>query len=306
MAAADKASDGKAPAAAAGAAAPKWSAEFEKLIGNDFINNKGTKFTAADLKGKTFGIYFSAHWCPPCRGFTPELIKTYNKLKKEGKNFEVVFVSSDRDQKGFDEYFHEMPWLAIPFTDKTRNGNLSNADGVQGIPMLIIVDGNTGMTITKNGRAAVSGDKEGKEFPWEPQPATELTSSTVSDINEMPMLIAFLDQTGAEAATQASVTKAVTTVATEVYADSKKNGKDPPVQFRWAKGDRVVASVVGFAKLTPDTTLAIVDIPKREKYVSTAALSSLNEKAIRDFYEGFKAGTLAKAALAMPAADDDD
>jgi len=23
------------------------------------------------------GLYFSAHWCPPCRAFTPELLKEY-------------------------------------------------------------------------------------------------------------------------------------------------------------------------------------------------------------------------------------
>ena len=30
---------------------------------------------------------------------------------------EVVFVSRDRDQAGFDEYFATMPWPAVPFDD---------------------------------------------------------------------------------------------------------------------------------------------------------------------------------------------
>ena len=28
---------------------------------------------------KVFAIYFSAHWCPPCRGFTPKLAEWYTK-----------------------------------------------------------------------------------------------------------------------------------------------------------------------------------------------------------------------------------
>lgn len=63
------------------------------------------------------GLYFSAHWCGPCRGFTPKLVETYNTMKDAGKKFEIVFASSDRDEAAFDEYFGEMPWLALPYDD---------------------------------------------------------------------------------------------------------------------------------------------------------------------------------------------
>jgi len=63
------------------------------------------------------GLYFSAHWCPPCRGFTPELDKFYKQIKKKvGDMFEIVFVSSDRSEEEWKNYFAEMPWLAIPFS----------------------------------------------------------------------------------------------------------------------------------------------------------------------------------------------
>ncbi len=38
------------------------------------------------LEGKTVCFYFSAHWCGPCRNFTPVLKKVYADLKAEGKH----------------------------------------------------------------------------------------------------------------------------------------------------------------------------------------------------------------------------
>ena len=67
-------------------------------------------------------MYFSAHWCPPCRGFTPKLAEWYNNFKKlpNGDKLEIVFVSSDRDEKTFKEYYAEMPWLALPYADRDK------------------------------------------------------------------------------------------------------------------------------------------------------------------------------------------
>ena len=45
----------------------------------DLIKADGTKKPASEVfAGKEFiCIYFSGHWCPPCRGFTPVLKKFY-------------------------------------------------------------------------------------------------------------------------------------------------------------------------------------------------------------------------------------
>ena len=48
--------------------------------------------------------------CPPCKRFSPVLIDFYNACKDD---MEVVFVSSDRDDKSFGDYFAKMPWLAM-------------------------------------------------------------------------------------------------------------------------------------------------------------------------------------------------
>jgi nucleoredoxin len=48
--------------------------------------------TVEALDGKAVMIYFSAHWCPPCRRFTPMLVQSYNQMKAAGKNVEIVFA----------------------------------------------------------------------------------------------------------------------------------------------------------------------------------------------------------------------
>ena len=69
--------------------------------------------------------------CPPCRGFTPKLVETYKNICAEHKPFEIIFVSSDRGEEGFNEYFKDMPWLAVPFGDESGK-KLSARFSVQG------------------------------------------------------------------------------------------------------------------------------------------------------------------------------
>ena len=64
-------------------------------------------------------LYFSAHWCPPCRAFTPTLAEFYTK-HQQSKNLEIIFVSFDRNEESFKEYVKDMPWLSIEFSDATR------------------------------------------------------------------------------------------------------------------------------------------------------------------------------------------
>ena len=142
------------------------------LFGDVLVGRDGTeRDTTTALAGKTVGIYFSAHWCPPCRQFTPSFARAYEKLTGEkGKDFEVVFVSSDRDERAFDEYRGEMPWLALPFAARDKKAELSRKFKVNGIPALVVVD-DTGATVTADGRR-VALDVDA--FPWKPPSLAEV------------------------------------------------------------------------------------------------------------------------------------
>ncbi len=64
---------------------------------------------------KTVGFYFSAHSYEPCHAFTPKLTEFYKELQESFHSLRIVFVSSDRDEKSFNEYRSTMPWPAVPF-----------------------------------------------------------------------------------------------------------------------------------------------------------------------------------------------
>jgi len=141
---------------------------FTTLFGDKLLQGDKEVETTAALAGKkTVGIYFSAHWCPPCRGFTPVLAKNYTDHYK-AKGMEIVFVSSDKDAEQFKDYYGTMPWLSLPFELRDLKAKLSKKFKVQGIPTFVVLDGETGETITTDGREAVSDDPTGKDLPWKP------------------------------------------------------------------------------------------------------------------------------------------
>merc|ERR1711871_538387 len=128
------------------------SPALESLFGSQLLTKEGPRSTSEVLAGKTnIAIYFSAHWCPPCRGFTPLLAE---KFKATDKSIAIVFVSADRDEEAFNQYYGEMPWLAVPFVDERVKERLNEKFGVRGIPCLVILDG-AGELVTKDGRGQV-------------------------------------------------------------------------------------------------------------------------------------------------------
>ena len=131
------------------------SAWIGKLFGEELTNVKGEKVNPSTLNGKIVGLYFSAHWCPPCRQFTPKLVKFRDEMVKNNKKFEIVFISFDRSEKDMQGYMKDtkMQWLAVPFNDTRKS--ISGKYGISGIPSLVIL-GPDGSTITNNGRGDVT------------------------------------------------------------------------------------------------------------------------------------------------------
>ena len=94
------------------------------------------------VQKKIYGLYFSAHWCSPCRKFTPKLVEYYNKIVwEEHPEFEIIFISSDKSPEAMATYMNEagMPWPAVEFGKLANVPTLKKYAG-DGIPDLVIVD----------------------------------------------------------------------------------------------------------------------------------------------------------------------
>lgn len=100
-------------------------------------------------------LYFSAHWCPPCRAFTPLFGEAYTKAADP--EVEVIFVSFDRKEGDFRSYAASMPWLSMKFG--TRQDDLGSMFSVEGIPDAVALDAKTGKIISRGIREHVASGK---------------------------------------------------------------------------------------------------------------------------------------------------
>lgn len=155
--------------------------------GRNHVENKdGRKVLVSDLVGKTIGLYFGAHWCPPCHTFNSQLLEAYNEImttSKEQNCFEIIFISTDRDLNEFDLSLKSMPWFAIPYLDKTRR-DLCRIFGIKAIPSLVLI-GEDGKIVGTNGRAIISL-YGAKAFPFTQSKLGELEAALKKEGDSLP------------------------------------------------------------------------------------------------------------------------
>ena len=244
---------------------------------------------------KALALYFSAHWCPPCRGFTPELAKWYTQDLK-AKGLEVIFVSSDKEEAAFKEYFGEMPWLALDYSERHLKEELSTAFGVQGIPSLVVLDSDFNL-VTKDGRSRVSADPTGDELPWHPKPVGSLEHGP-GDIQEVPTFICFCETAAEEE--KASIEEAMASVSLKYMEKQKQEEAEyPDIAFIIVKsvcdlGDRLRSMFNMSASEQPVCTL--IDIPEDGAYY-VGEPQKVTKEIVEDFLSKYKSGALERKQL---------
>ncbi|PHJ15774.1 apicoplast-associated thioredoxin family protein atrx1 [Cystoisospora suis] len=273
---------------------------IKELLGDTLLQHDG-KIVSKDevLKGekkkkRVIGLYFSASWCPPCQNFTPKLVETLKLLKErkrkegeEGENeeggeeeeVEVIFVSNDKDETQFNEYFKKMDgFYAIPYTDTNRRAILQEALNIRSLPTLIWIRETPGQEeegegvagdeesrekereeiLTKRGVQAVMEDREALNFPWRDKEIHDV-SETVEGLAEEPVFILFTEY--ADEKSQMDQQKELEEAAIALKSQ-KNDGKYPPLPRLFTA-----------KKLTP-RSIALRRICKQEPSSSSSTPSS--------------------------------
>ena len=104
---------------------PIWHSKASQLVGPRVMHKNGAERETLCGNSKLVCLYFSAHWCPPCHRFTPQLAKFYNEAKSMGQDeLEIVFVPYSHPDKvstetieNHEDYYAQMPWCTLPHGD---------------------------------------------------------------------------------------------------------------------------------------------------------------------------------------------
>ncbi|MDF7824949.1 thioredoxin-like domain-containing protein [Pontiellaceae bacterium B12227] len=119
----------------------KVASSLDQTLTDTVIDHRGLSVDPGYVLNTDYTLlYFSAHWCGPCRSFTPQLVKFYNE-HQGGHLFQVLFISSDHSDAEMRNYMKEtrMPWPVVLYHSEARK-MLKLQYGGNGIPQLVLLD----------------------------------------------------------------------------------------------------------------------------------------------------------------------
>ncbi|TWW77019.1 Nucleoredoxin [Takifugu flavidus] len=95
------------------------------LLGERLVNGEKAEVDVQALGAKLslVGLFFGCSLNAPCKQFNGSLCEFYSRFKKASEHkdkLEIVFISSDQDQKHWQDFLQEMPWPALPFKDRHK------------------------------------------------------------------------------------------------------------------------------------------------------------------------------------------
>merc|ERR1712139_465625 len=208
-------------------------------------------------------------------------------------NFEIIFVSSDKEEKAMLDYFKEDhgDYLALPYSKRKEKEELSNMFGVEGIPTFVVV-GADGQVVNANARGKVSAGVDAVLAQgWAPAAVGDMANgpeAAGTDINECPTVVVMCE--GADAATQKSVEEALEPIAKKYIEEAKATGDDPKYIFLIAKGGGPIDQLKALTKKDAGDAIAaagtkpvmlLFDIPDNGAFYlsSTNDISSASVEA---------------------------
>lgn len=121
-----------------GARGAEMSELLLNVLGERLVNREKAEVDVQALGERVslLGLFFGCGLNAPCRQFNGSLCDFYGRFKQTSEHrdkLEVVFVSSDPEQKQWQDFLQEMPWPALPFKDrhkKVRSGTFTCVGGI--------------------------------------------------------------------------------------------------------------------------------------------------------------------------------
>lgn len=118
------------------------TAKIPSKLDGILVDQRGNpaSVTNGDSAPGCYLFYYSASWCPPCRAFTPDLVRFERQMRDQGVGLAVILVPSDKTRDGMLNYMREarMPWPAVDFDKKSGADIPKNSYGA--IPAMVVVD----------------------------------------------------------------------------------------------------------------------------------------------------------------------
>eukprot|EP00928_Gymnodinium_smaydae_P023284 TRINITY_DN19275_c1_g1_i2.p1 TRINITY_DN19275_c1_g1~~TRINITY_DN19275_c1_g1_i2.p1 ORF type:complete len:464 (+),score=50.85 TRINITY_DN19275_c1_g1_i2:190-1392(+) len=269
---------------------------FEIMVDARFIRHDSQTFQFVSLPDKVVGLYFSATWCEPCRSFTPRLVQRYTERLK-AKGFEIILISSDRDEPSFHTFFNGMPWLALDFQDRKRRDELARLFGVTALPTLVLV-GQDGALITNQGCEAMTRDPEGLEFPWYRTAVVDLKHAP-NELRTTPTVIAFCEY--CQPSVQAAVKQSLTPLAQAYLERQRDSDEDLELAFMIATEAGGVAGrlreLMGLPQVCEQKPLLMLVDITRHAYFYSGPQGEVTEVLVASFVEDYKAKVLTRRQL---------
>lgn len=98
---------------------------LEGLLGERLVNSEKAEVDVSSLGSRVslLGLFFGCSLNAPCQQFNGSLCEFYSRFKKSSEHreqLEVVFISSDQEQKHWQDFLQQMPWPALPFKERHK------------------------------------------------------------------------------------------------------------------------------------------------------------------------------------------
>lgn len=90
-----------------------------ELLGDKLVTAEREEVDVQSLCSRVtlIGLLFGCGVSAPCQQLLPGLTDFYCKTRER---LEIVFISSDPDQKKWQLFLKDMPWLALPYQEKHK------------------------------------------------------------------------------------------------------------------------------------------------------------------------------------------